>query len=152
MFFVPNFMVSLTVITSISGGIFFQEFINFDIVQFIFYPVGLLSTVVGVFILSQRDAAKKAEQLDVPMNVVVGAMSPRRRRKSSNARARSKSWPPPSPPTNEDENDETNVSDAELDAQIVLEMMEIQNPMVNNNDNNNNEGDETTSRAYANTG
>ena len=87
MFFVPNFMVSLTVITSISGGIFFQEFINFDIVQFIFYPVGLLCTVVGVFILSQRDAAKKAEQLDVPMNVVVGAMSPRRRRKSSNARS-----------------------------------------------------------------
>ena len=59
MLFVPMFMVSMTVITSISGGIFFQEFVNFTILQYVFYPLGLLCTVIGVFILSQRDAAKK---------------------------------------------------------------------------------------------
>ena len=60
MLFVPMFMVSMTVITSISGGIFFQEFVNFTVLQYVFYPLGLLCTVIGVFILSQRDAAKKS--------------------------------------------------------------------------------------------
>jgi uncharacterized membrane protein len=118
MFFVPMFMVSLTVITSISGGIFFQEFVNFDLMQFLFYPVGLLCTVIGVFILSQRDAAKKAEQLEVPMNS-----------HANNGRARSKSWPPPKESFDDTEND----SDADVGAQIVLEMTQIKNPVIDDN-------------------
>ena len=69
MLFVPMFMVSMTVITSISGGIFFQEFVNFTVLQYVFYPLGLLCTVIGVFILSQRDAAKKAEQSETPISI-----------------------------------------------------------------------------------
>ena len=69
MLFVPMFMVSMTVITSISGGIFFQEFVNFTVLQYVFYPLGLLCTVIGVFILSQRDAAKKTEQSETPISI-----------------------------------------------------------------------------------
>eukprot|EP00943_MAST-04B_sp_MAST-4B-sp1_P001714 g1714.t1 len=121
MFFVPMFMVSLTVITSISGGIFFQEFVNFDLMQFVLYPVGLLCTVIGVFILSQRDAAKKAEQSKVPMNIVVD-----RTLDASNGRARSKSWPPPKESFDDTEND----SEEDAGGQIVLEMTQIRNPVI----------------------
>lgn len=86
MFFVPLFQVCITCLTSICGGIFFQEFLDFTLVQQIMYPLGLATTVTGVFVLTQRDASI-TEGVDHTSKAVV--------RPNSEIRRRATSWPPP---------------------------------------------------------
>ena len=43
----------------IGGGVFYDEFRMFDTTQVIFFPCGVLITVVGVFYLSQRGPGDK---------------------------------------------------------------------------------------------
>jgi uncharacterized membrane protein len=87
MFFVPLFQVCITCLTSISGGIFFQEFVDFTLIQQVMYPLGLATTVTGVFILTQRDASI-TEGVDHSSGTAVVD-------NSSNIRRRATSWPPP---------------------------------------------------------
>ncbi len=118
MLFVPMFMVSMTVITSISGGIFFQEFVNFTILQYVFYPLGLLCTVIGVFILSQRDAAKKTEQSETPISI---DDLPRGRSKAN-------SWPLPNAGAGgAPQSSSSNGNDKSIGE---VEMVPVENPML----------------------
>eukprot|EP00944_MAST-04C_sp_MAST-4C-sp1_P015785 g15785.t1 len=118
MLFVPMFMVSMTVITSISGGIFFQEFVNFTVLQYIFYPLGLLCTVIGVFILSQRDAAKKAEHSETPVSI----------NNLPKGRSKANSWPLPNAGAGGDpQSPSSNGNDNSIGD---VEMVPVENPML----------------------
>jgi hypothetical protein len=39
----------------LGGGVYFEEFVHFSIVQWTFFPLGVATTVVGAVILSKRE-------------------------------------------------------------------------------------------------
>ena len=54
---VPIFQCFFILISTVGGATFFQEFSNFSTVQAIIFPLGILVTLVGVFLLAQRDSS-----------------------------------------------------------------------------------------------
>ncbi len=67
-FIVPVFQCSFITFASIGGGIYFQEFWNFSLVQSIGFPMSIATVVGGVLLLSMRDVSSmnndKVELLD----------------------------------------------------------------------------------------
>ena len=62
MLFVPMFMVSMTVITSISV-VYFPEFVNFTVLQYIFYHLACCALqVVFSFCLKETQRKKQSIQ------------------------------------------------------------------------------------------
>ena len=57
---VPIFQCFFILISTVGGATFFQEFSNFDTTQAIMFPLGIMVTLVGVFLLAQRDSSAVA--------------------------------------------------------------------------------------------
>ena len=57
---VPIFQCFFILISTVGGATFFQEFSNFSPTQAIIFPLGILVTLVGVFLLAQRDSSAVA--------------------------------------------------------------------------------------------
>ena len=57
---VPIFQCFFILISTVGGATFFQEFSNFDTTQAIMFPLGIVVTLVGVFLLAQRDSSAVA--------------------------------------------------------------------------------------------
>ena len=57
---VPIFQCFFILISTVGGATFFQEFSNFSTEQAIIFPLGILVTLVGVFLLAQRDSSAVA--------------------------------------------------------------------------------------------
>ena len=51
--------------SALGGAVFYQEVKNFGVLQGIMFPVGVVITLTGVYILSQRDMSKKMEEDEV---------------------------------------------------------------------------------------
>jgi len=62
LFNVPVFQSFWILVSVIGGGVFYREFQGFDALQWCMFPAGVLLTVVGVVMLSQRDTTKRAQK------------------------------------------------------------------------------------------
>jgi hypothetical protein len=60
----------------LGGGVYFEELSNFSTLQAVMFPTGVLLTIIGVFILTQRDdstGAADAESKSEPTGEAVGS-------------------------------------------------------------------------------
>lgn len=74
---VPLFQVFLTMMSILSGGVFFQEWVLFSLEQGIGFPGGVLVTLCGVGVLSKRNATSPGSGVAmVAANTTVAPESP----------------------------------------------------------------------------
>ena len=74
---VPLFQVFLTMMSILSGGVFFQEWVLFSLEQGIGFPGGVLVTLCGVGVLSKRTATSPGSGVAmVVVNTTVAPESP----------------------------------------------------------------------------
>jgi hypothetical protein len=52
---VPMFSVTVSVLSIVTGAVFFNEIAEFQMKQIILFPLGVLITLCGVYLLSQRE-------------------------------------------------------------------------------------------------
>ena len=52
---VPMFQVTFTVLSILTGAFYFQEIYTFTALQAGLFPLGVLITIVGTYVLSLRD-------------------------------------------------------------------------------------------------
>ena len=57
---VPIFQCFFILFSTVGGATFFQEFSNFSTMQAIIFPLGVFITLLGVFVLAQRDSSAVA--------------------------------------------------------------------------------------------
>ncbi len=61
LYVVPVFQCFWITGSTVGGAIFYQELKDFDLLQSIMFPLGIVITLCGVYALSNRDMAKKAQ-------------------------------------------------------------------------------------------
>jgi hypothetical protein len=71
----PLFSVTLTLISILTGAIYFNEIAGFTVTQAILFPVGVFITLCGVFLLSQREMGGTYRFLMLLVIVLVGYFS-----------------------------------------------------------------------------
>ncbi|GLC43081.1 hypothetical protein PLESTB_000865100 [Pleodorina starrii] len=60
MIIVPVMQISWTLFSIVSGMLYFQEYLGFNVLKSIMFPIGVLVVFVGVFLLTQSGATKQA--------------------------------------------------------------------------------------------
>ena len=59
---VPVFQSFWILVSVIGGGVFYNEFNDFSVLQWIMFPLGVLLTIIGVYYLSQREIASVSKR------------------------------------------------------------------------------------------
>lgn len=90
LYVVPVFQCFFIVVSTIGGAAFFLEFNEFDITQCIIFPLGILMTIVGVYMLSvrssqQADDAEKSRCSEQTRHELVSRVSMARSRLRENS-------------------------------------------------------------------
>jgi len=62
LYVVPVFQCFFIIVSTLGGAVFFQEFASFSVLQAIMFPIGVIITLIGVWILSQRDMTEAADE------------------------------------------------------------------------------------------
>ena len=70
---VPIFQCFFILTSTIGGAAFFEEFASFTVLQMIVFPVGIATTLLGVFLLAQRDSSSVADKGEGPGHHVIPA-------------------------------------------------------------------------------
>lgn len=68
LYVVPVFQCFFIIVSTLGGAVFFQEFASFSVLQGIMFPIGVVITLIGVWILSQRDMAEAADEWNLVEN------------------------------------------------------------------------------------
>jgi drug/metabolite transporter (DMT)-like permease len=69
LYIVPVFQCFFITVAILGGGVYFEELSNFDTLQAVMFPTGVLLTIIGVFILTQRDDSTEAADAVVEVEV-----------------------------------------------------------------------------------
>jgi hypothetical protein len=70
---VPIFQCFFILTSTIGGAAFFEEFASFSTMQAIVFPIGVVTTLAGVFVLAQRDSSSVADRAEGPGHHVIPA-------------------------------------------------------------------------------
>jgi len=79
LYVVPVFQCFFVTLGAAAGGVFFGEFSRFSALQTILFPIGVLTTLGGVYLLSTRKMSADQEQLAAMQG---GYLAPRRRKRA----------------------------------------------------------------------
>ena len=70
---VPIFQCFFILTSTIGGAAFFEEFASFTTLQAIMFPIGIATTLSGVFLLAQRDSSSVSDSGEGPGHHVIPA-------------------------------------------------------------------------------